>query len=324
MSNPIYDDELMPDMPAGEESNAQERMLRFISAEDGDRLDKELVTLLDDFSRVQVQALIREGQVSVNGRTVKASYKLEAGDEVLITLPEDEEAGEPQPEDIPLSIVFENEHVAIIDKPAGMVVHPAYGHHSGTLVNAVLARWPQTATFGPADRAGIVHRLDKDTSGVILIAKTALALADLREQFQARTVKKRYLALVEGNPENTEGVIDAPIGRDPNQRKRMAVTRDGRAAVSEFRVLELYQDNALVEVFPQTGRTHQIRVHLAFIGHPVVGDGVYGRRKQRVKMKRHFLHAESLTFRVPGADEVLTASAPLPLPLQNVLEKLPR
>jgi 23S rRNA pseudouridine1911/1915/1917 synthase len=174
------------------------------------------------------------------------------------------------------------------------------------------------------ERAGIVHRLDKETSGVILLAKSAAALDQLRAQFKGREVEKRYVALVEGIPQTPEGLIDAPIGRDPNQRKRMAVTRDGRPATTEYHVIETYAYHSLLDVFPKTGRTHQIRVHLAFIGCPVVGDNVYGPRKQRLKMKRHFLHAAAITFTLPGSDKRLTVESPLPASLQNILDKLPR
>ncbi len=289
----------------------------------GQRLDKALAARLEELSRVQVQTLIREGLVTVNGKPSKAAYRVEGGERVQVRVPQPE-ALSVQPEPIPLVVLYEDEHVAVIDKPAGMVVHPSFGHTSGTLVNAILARWPQLAELGNVERAGIVHRLDKDTSGVIVVAKTPEALAHLQAQFKARQIEKRYLALVEGIPESSEGVIDAPIGRDPRQRKRMAVTRDGRQAVTEFRVLELYADHALLEVAPKTGRTHQIRVHLAFIGHPVVGDTVYGRRKQRVKMKRHFLHAARITFTPTPQSEAVTVEAPLPVPLQDVLRKLPR
>ncbi len=290
----------------------------------GERLDKALAQRFDDLSRAQIQALIREERVKVNGKVVKASYRLEGGETISLELPVTQDEPVPQPEAIEIEVVYEDDHVAVVNKPAGMVVHPAFGHVSGTLVNAVLARWPQTAELNEIDRAGIVHRLDKDTSGVIVIAKTREAVRSLRAQFKARTVQKRYLALVEGVPSTGEGVIDAPIGRDEAHRKRMMVTRDGREAVSEFRVIETYADHALVEVVPKTGRTHQIRVHMAFIGHPVVGDTVYGRRKQRIKMKRYFLHAASITFESPGRPEPVTAGAPLPVGLQAVLDKLPR
>lgn len=299
-------------------------VVEFVATEIGERLDKALAARLDNFSRSQIQALIREGEVLVNGRALKASYRLEEGDRVAITLPEDTADAQPAPEAIPLDIVYEDDQVVVVNKPAGMVVHPAFGHSSGTLVNAVLARWPEIASFSEPSRAGIVHRLDKDTSGVLVVAKTRAALESLRAQFKGRDVRKRYIALVEGAPETPEGVIDAPIGRDPAQRKRMAVRHDGREAVTEFRVIEHFAGYSLLEVYPKTGRTHQIRVHLAFIGHPVAGDTVYGRRRQAIKLKRHFLHATAITFTRPGSDEAITAEAPLPAGLENILAKLPR
>ncbi|MBN1681419.1 MAG: RluA family pseudouridine synthase [Anaerolineae bacterium] len=288
-----------------------------------ERLDKTLVATLNNLSRAQVQNLIRDGQVTVDGRSVKASFRLEGGEHIRVLLPPESDQELAQPETIALDILYEDDHVAVIDKPAGMVVHPAYGHSSGTLVNAVLARWPAVAAFSEQDRAGIVHRLDKETSGVILVAKTAEALTALREQFKARQIHKRYIALVEGVPDTMDGIIDAPIGRDPKQRKRMAVTRDGREASTEFHVLESYADFCLLEAFPKTGRTHQIRVHMAFLGHPIVGDKVYGRRKQRIKIKRQFLHAASITFRSPESDAPLTVESPLPAALENILSTLP-
>jgi len=298
-------------------------MVEFGAEEAGERLDKALAARYEVLSRSQIQALIREGHVSVNGRAVKASYRLESGDIIAVTIPPEVD-DTPAPETIPLDVCYEDEQVAVINKSAGMVVHPAFGHTSGTLVNAVLARWPEIAAFSEASRAGIVHRLDKDTSGVIVVAKTAEALHWLRAQFKQRLVRKRYLTLVFGTPDTPEGVIDAPIGRDTDQRKRMAVRRGEREALTEFRVLEHYADFSLLEVFPKTGRTHQIRVHLAFIGHPVVGDRVYGRRKQPIRLKRHFLHAAAITFAPAEGAPPVTVEAPLPVGLANVLEKLPR
>jgi 23S rRNA pseudouridine1911/1915/1917 synthase len=302
----------------------QYERVEFTAESVGERIDKALAARLVELSRAQVQNLIKDGLVRVEGKPVKASYRIEGGETIQVQVPIPEVDAAPQPERIPLDVLYEDDQVAVINKPAGMVVHPAYGHQSGTLVNAILARWPQITAFSEPDRAGIVHRLDKETSGVILIAKTAAALDHLRAQFKDRAVQKRYLALVEGAPDTPEGVIDAPIGRDPKQRKRMAVTRDGREAISEFRVLELYADHSLLEVVPKTGRTHQIRVHMAFIGHPVVGDGVYGHRRQKIKLKRHFLHAAAITFVQPETGDAITVEAALPVGLQNILDKLPR
>ena len=300
----------------------QEPDFIFTAEAPGERLDRSLAARIPELSRTRIQALIKAGYITVNGKPGKPSYRLEGGEVIAVYLPPPERS-EVIPEDIPLVVLYEDDDLIAIDKPAGMVVHPAYGHTSGTLVNAVLYRWPELAQVGDQHRAGIVHRLDKDTSGVIVIARTPQAHRALAAQFEARTTRKRYLALVEGNPASATGRIEAPIGRNPRQRKQMAVVRKGREAITEFNVLEYYADHALLEVFPRTGRTHQIRVHLAFIGHPIVGDTVYGRRKQRIKLKRHFLHAADLTVRSPSTGEPLTFSAPLPVGLQNILDKLP-
>jgi 23S rRNA pseudouridine1911/1915/1917 synthase len=300
------------------------REIAFVADAVGERLDKALAAHLKELSRAQIQHLIRDGLVTVNDRLVKPSYRIEGGERIRVRVPQPEADQGPQPERIPLDILYEDDDVVAINKPAGMVVHPAYGHTSGTLVNAVLARWPQVTEFSEPDRAGIVHRLDKETSGIILVAKTRAALDDMRAQFRNRVVRKRYLALVEGTPDTPDGLIDAPIGRDPQQRKRMAVKREGREAITEYHVLEVYADYSLLELYPMTGRTHQIRAHLAFIGHPVVGDTVYGRRKQGIKMKRHFLHSSSVILAHPATGQSLEIDAPLPVGLQNILDKLPR
>jgi 23S rRNA pseudouridine1911/1915/1917 synthase len=297
----------------------------------GQRLDKVVTDHLASLSRAKVQQLIKEGHVQVDGQPEKASYRVEGGDSIAVRVVDaifapDWTAATPA-ESLPLDILYEDDDMAAINKPAGMVVHPAAGHASGTLVNAILAKWPQIAQVGGEGRAGIVHRLDKDTSGVILIAKTEPARLYLMTQFESREVQKRYLALVEGIPQTPTGEIDAPIGRDANERKRMAVVRGGREAVTSYRVLHSYQGVAdsegfcLLEAFPKTGRTHQIRVHMAFIGHPIVGDTVYGRRKSRLGLKRHFLHAESITLTTPGG-KPLTLHASLPPELQTVLDRL--
>jgi len=298
----------------------------------GERLDKVLTDWLNStyaLSRGRVQQLIKEDAVRVDGKPVKASYRLDGGEAITVTLLEaiiapPESNAHILPEAIPLTILYEDEQIVAVDKPAGMVVHPAVGHERGTLVNAILARYPETALVGGEDRAGIVHRLDKDTSGVILIARSEAARLFLMKQFAARTVQKRYLALVEGLPDTTTGEITAPLGRDPNHRKQIAVmptNRGGRESISRFQVVERFEGFTLLEFFPKTGRTHQIRVHCAFIGHPIVGDKVYGRRKQRIALHRHFLHAEALTFTTP-AGAVLTVRAALPPELERLLTML--
>lgn len=289
----------------------------------GERLDKVLVARLGDrLTRSQIQALIKDGQATVNGAAVKTGLKLKGDEQIALTIPPPPEDDSVEPEPIALDIIYEDDDLAVINKPAGLVVHPGAGNRSGTLVNAILARYPQIAEMRYApQRRGIVHRLDKDTSGLILIAKRAPAMRHLINQFQQRTVDKVYLALVEKPPKTSIGRIDLPIARDPNQRTRMSVQRDGRPAVSEFTVLERFNSGpALLEVKLLTGRTHQIRVHLAYIGSPIVGDAVYGYRKQR--LRGQFLHAARLCFDHPRSGERLCFEAPLPERLQTLLDEL--
>lgn len=290
----------------------------------GERLDKLVVAHLPDLSRTQVQAMIKDGLITVDGQAVKSGVKLRGGEIVTVNQPEAVEETT-EPEDIPLDVIYEDAHLAVINKAAGMVVHPGVGNESGTLVNAILARWPQIGTMQDVDnRQGIVHRLDKDTSGLIVVALTEDALDDLMAQFQERTVDKAYLALLERTPATHNGRIDAPIGRDPKQRKKMAVIRDGRPAITEFDVLDtqFQGDAALVEFRILTGRTHQIRVHAAFINCPIIGDRIYGYRKQRFKMKRNFLHAARLSFDHPMTGERMSFESGLPIALQQIMQKL--
>jgi 23S rRNA pseudouridine1911/1915/1917 synthase len=229
-----------------------------------------------------------------------------------------------RPESLPLDIVYEDEYLLVVNKPAGMVVHPAARIVSGTLVNALLAHCPQVADVGGPDRAGIVHRLDRETSGLIVVAKNSETHAALQRQFKRRLVRKTYVALVEGQVQPREGIIEVPIGRDPKDRTRMAVSRTGRPAVTQYRVVEVFPQYTLLEVRPHTGRTHQIRVHLAWLGYPVVGDRVYGRRRQTLLPDRHFLHARELAFTHPVTGEKLVLSAPLPPELTALLNQLRR
>jgi 23S rRNA pseudouridine1911/1915/1917 synthase len=292
--------------------------------EQKERLDHFLVNHLPEFSRTRLQSLIKAGKVLVNeGVAKKGGFKLEAGDKVEVEIPPVKKT-ELVAEDIPLNVIFENDDVLVINKPAGMVVHPAVGHESGTLVNAALAHAPEMEGIGGEHRPGIVHRLDKDTSGVILLAKNDVAMNHLQEQFRERTTKKVYLALVDGKPATPEGRIDAAIGRDNRNRKRMAVVSPnrGRESITEYKSLEEFEHHILLECYPQTGRTHQIRVHLAFIKCPIVGDTIYGRKKISIKLKRHFLHAHQLTISLPGEDSPRTFEAPLPNNLHNILEQM--
>ncbi len=269
--------------------------------------------------------------VLVNGELVKASYRIEAGDDIWVEVPPpDSYSVEPEP--IPLDVRYEDEDLLVVNKPAGMVTHPAPGHARGTLVNALLHHIPDLKGVGGVERPGIVHRLDRDTSGLLVVAKNDVAHRFLQEQFKGRTVEKRYIALVFGFLTPRRGRIEAPIGRDPRHRQRMAVVAadKGREAVTEYTVLKYYQDErtsgdapfTLVRVSPKTGRTHQIRVHLAYIGHPIVGDRVYGHRKQRLPLSRHFLHAGYLRFKRPRDREWVEVEAELPDDLQRVLGML--
>ena len=305
----------------------ENQRLNLIAARPKQRLDKFVLGHLEGWSRTQVQSMIRDGRVCVNGKVEKAGYKFKGGETVTVTLPTSEESSiEPQAMD--LNVVYEDEHLAVMNKDAGLVVHPGSGNPSGTLVNALLARYPQLAEMmddpQTEERLGIVHRLDKGTSGLMVIARNTAALLALMRQFQERSVDKGYLALLEKRPQSNRGQVDAPIARDPRQRKRMGVHRAGKPAQTEFTLLDdhFQGGRALVELRLLTGRTHQIRVHMAFIGCPVVGDAVYGFRRQRLKLKRQFLHAHELAFNHPETGERLQFAAPLPASLQNVLDKL--
>jgi 23S rRNA pseudouridine1911/1915/1917 synthase len=297
-----------------------EKTLRLVVSEDGQRVDKYVAERSAELSRSRVQQLIDEGLLTVNGEAAKASRRLERGDEVVVHVPAD---SEPQllAQPLPLVVVYEDADLLVVDKPAGLVVHPAPGHSRGTLVNALLARYPDL----PVDqgrRPGMVHRLDKDTSGLIIVAKNEDARRYLQRQFKEAKVRKVYLALVEGRMEPEQGIIDAPLGRDPKSRKRMAVRPGGRAAVTEYRVLDQFEEQTLLEVRPRTGRTHQVRVHLAFVGHPVVGDRTYGYRKQRLGTERQFLHAHRLGFRLPSTGKPIELVSELPQDLSVVLDSL--
>jgi 23S rRNA pseudouridine1911/1915/1917 synthase len=289
-----------------------------------ERLDKYLVGLLQEFSRSRIQALIVDGFVDVNGHAAKkAGQILEGGSNVTVRIPP------PAPtdllaENIPLDIVFENDDLIVVNKPAGMVVHPAAGHASGTLVNAILGYEPDIEGIGGEERPGVVHRLDKETSGLILLAKNERAHRWLQDQFRLRKVEKTYLALVDGKPPTPSGRVEAYIGRDPSHRKQMAIVPEsrGREAISEYKTLESFANHTLLEFHPLTGRTHQIRLHCAFLGCPIVGDQIYGRKKTSLEINRHFLHAHRLKIVLPGGKEPKVFEASLPKELLEVLETL--
>ncbi len=298
--------------------------IQFVNAQAGERLDRVLAAHLGAaYSRSQVQKLIEDGGVLVNGASAKAGHKLKGGETITVHLPPPPATGSVEPEPIPLTVLYEDDDIVVIDKPAGLIVHPGAGGERGTLVSALLMHYPEIAAIPVAEkRRGIVHRLDKDTSGVILAARHAAAMRSLMAQFQARSVEKVYLTLVERPPKTMTGRIDAPIARDPSDRKRMAVQRGGRPAITEFEVIGRYREGpALLRIRLLTGRTHQIRVHMAFIGCPVVGDGVYGYRRQRL-LRGQFLHAARLCVDHPVTGERLCFESPLPARLQAVLDAL--
>lgn len=302
-----------------------DRTHRFVfQDEDQRRLDHFLVECLPEFSRSRIQGAIKDGFVSVNASpTVKNGLMLERGAVVEIRIPPSQPT-DLVPEEIPLRIVFENEDLMLVNKPAGMVVHPAAGHASGTLVHAALAHAPDMEGIGGEVRPGVVHRLDKDTSGLILMAKNERTQQSLQDQFRLRQVKKVYLALLDGMPPTPKGRVEAPIGRDPSKRKQMAVVplKRGREAVTEYFTLEKFPQHTLVEAHPLTGRTHQIRLHMAFLGSPIVGDTIYGFTHPSLPLKRQFLHAARITFVLPGEKQASTFEAPLPQDLSAVLEGL--
>jgi 23S rRNA pseudouridine1911/1915/1917 synthase len=298
--------------------------ISFTNTTPGERLDKIVTAQLGaEYSRALVQKLIDEHHVMVNGQVAKAGIRLKGGEEILVVIPPPAQDQAVQPERIPLDILYEDTELAVINKPAGLIVHPGVGNESGTLVNALLERYPELLQMQTAPkRRGIIHRLDKDTSGVLLVARTSTAMHRLMAQFQARTVEKVYLALVERPPKTPSGRIEAPIDRDPAARKKMKVQRGGRHAISEFETIARYKEgHTLLRVRIQTGRTHQIRVHLAFIGSPVVGDTVYGYRRQRL-LRGQFLHAARLCFDHPTTHERMCFEAPLPTRLQAILDTL--
>jgi 23S rRNA pseudouridine1911/1915/1917 synthase len=288
----------------------------------GSRLDVYLAGQIPGLSRAAACRLIEEGRVLVNSGVGKASFRLKEGDRVVVGLETAEgTAGGPRPQAIPLEILYADEDIIVLDKPSGLVVHPGAGNAEGTLVNALLARFPEITGVGPEERPGIVHRLDKGTSGVMLVARSPSAYASLLGQFKRHEVRKTYIGLVYGRVSEAEGHIDWPIGRHVTKRKRISThTKSPREAETYFRVLESLPDATLLEVRPVTGRTHQIRVHLAAAGHPIVGDAVYGRKRLSKHYPRLFLHARSVSFLHPGTGERLEFTAPLPPELQAVLE----
>ena len=295
---------------------------KWIVNEDGSRLDKKIAELDSTLSRMAIQRLIEDGKVTINGIIQKPSYKLKKGDEIVLENEEPKET-ELKPEEIPLDIVYEDRDIVVINKPKGLVVHPGNGNPDGTLVNAVLAHCKDSLSgIGGEIRPGIVHRLDKDTSGLIIVAKNDKAHINLSEQIKNREVKKTYIALVRGNTKENEATINMPIARSDKDRKKMAVKKGGKEALTHFKVLERFDGYTLLEVKIETGRTHQIRVHLSQIGYPVVGDDVYSNGKNPFEIRGQLLHAKKLEFRHPITGKEMVLEADLPEEFKNVLDIL--
>ena len=294
-------------------------MSDYVITDQTGRIDKVLTSLEPEITRSQLKNLINDGHVTVNGQPVKPKYKVQAGDKISLVKPEPQSL-ELTPENIPLDIVYEDDDVIVVNKPQGMVVHPAPGHPDHTLVNALLYHSP-LSTINGTFRPGIVHRIDKDTSGLLMVAKNDLAHQSLAEQLRNKTNKREYLALVYGQIKEDEGTIDAPLGRNPQDRKKQAVVKGGRHAVTHFKVIKRYDNFTLVKCILETGRTHQIRVHMKYIGHPLVGDPLYGPRKV-IGKNGQFLHAALLGFKHPRTGKEMVFEAPLPENFQKMLDKL--
>ena len=295
-----------------------------VSSEDaGIRIDKYLAEQLPDITRSYLQKLLKDGSVQMNGKPVKASAKTVAGAAIELTIPEPEEP-EILPEDIPLDILYEDSDVILINKPKDMVVHPAAGHYTGTLVNALVYHCKgDLSGINGVLRPGIVHRIDKDTTGVLIVCKNDRAHNALAEQLKEHSITRKYRAIVCGNLKEDEGTVDAPLGRHPQDRKRMAIVRSGgKRAVTHYRVLERFGNYTYIECRLETGRTHQIRVHMASLGHPLLGDEIYGRAKSPFKLEGQTLHAMVLGFIHPTTGEYLEFEAPLPEYFEKLLEKL--
>ncbi|HEC2154196.1 RluA family pseudouridine synthase [Staphylococcus delphini] len=284
------------------------------------RIDKILPEFNSEWSRSQLQEWIKEGLIEVNGKAVKSNYKLKLGDRVEITEKEVVEA-DIQAENLNLDIYYEDDDVAIVYKPKGMVVHPSPGHYTGTLVNGLMYQIKNLSGINGEIRPGIVHRIDKDTSGLLMVAKNDVAHRSLVEQLMAKTVKRKYIALVHGHIPHEFGTIDAPIGRNKNDRQSMAVVDDGKEAVTHFNVIETFKNHTLVECELETGRTHQIRVHMKYIGYPLVGDPKYGPKKT-LEIGGQALHAGLIGFEHPKTGEYIERTAPLPAEFEAVIEQV--
>lgn len=285
-----------------------------------ERIDKFITEKVTDASRSQIQSLIKEGHITVNGSSVKSNYKVQPEDIIEVNIPEPEVI-DAKPEDISIEIVYEDPDVVVVNKPQGMVVHPSIGHNSGTLVNALLYHTKDLSGINGKIRPGIVHRIDKDTSGLLMVAKNDVAHEKLSEQLKDKKAQREYIALVHGLIHHDKGTIDAPIGRDSSNRKKYAVVDNGKPSVTHFEVIERFNKFTLIKLILETGRTHQIRVHMDYIEHPLAGDPIYGPRKT-IKGNGQFLHAETLGFTHPTTGKEMKFSSPIPEIFQETLEIL--
>ncbi len=288
---------------------------------EGERIDKYLSSAFEGQSRSYLQGLIEKGNVLVNNKNVKSNYKLKVFDEIVVTLPEPLEL-KVEAEDIPLDIVYEDKDVIVVNKPQGMVVHPAPGNYNGTLVNALLYYCKDLSSINGIIRPGIVHRIDKDTTGILVVAKNDKAHNFLSDQLRDHSMKREYFALVEGRIKEDNGVIDKPLGRNKKDRLKIGIVPDGRRAVTHYEVVERFNSTTLIKCVLETGRTHQIRVHMASIGHPLVGDPLYGFKKQKFKLEGQMLHAKTLGFIHPTTKEYMEFTSELPGYFKKLLEKL--
>lgn len=299
----------------------EETILIVDKESENNRIDKYLAEAFNGKSRSYIQGLIEKENIKVNGKSIKSNYKVKENDEILIVMPEALEL-EVEAEDIPLDILYEDNDVIVINKPQGMVVHPAPGNYTKTLVNALLYHCKDLSTINGVIRPGIVHRIDKDTTGVLVVAKNDESHNFLSKQLQTHSMKREYIALVEGRLKEDKGTINKPIGRNKKDRLKMGIVDDGKRAVTHYEVLERYKNTTLIKCVLETGRTHQIRVHMASIGHPLVGDEVYGFKKQRFKLKGQVLHAKTLGFIHPKTKEYMEFTTNLPEYYNNLIEKL--
>ncbi|MBD7910052.1 MULTISPECIES: RluA family pseudouridine synthase [Clostridium] len=288
---------------------------------EGERVDKYLTQVFKDKSRSYLQGLIEKGNVIINGKDIKSNYKLRSYDEIKISLPEPLKL-KVEPENIELDIIYEDKDVIVVNKPQGMVVHPAPGNYNGTLVNALLYHCKDLSTINGVIRPGIVHRIDKDTTGILVVAKNDKAHIFLSEQLKNHSMKREYYALAEGRLKEDRGMIDRPLARDKKDRIKISIVEGGRRAVTHYEVIERFKSTTLVRCVLETGRTHQIRVHMASIGHPLVGDSLYGFKKQKYKLDGQTLHAKTLGFIHPTKNEYMEFTSELPLYFSELLDKL--